>query len=114
MGRSNQAQPLPLALFAGFLHYARRPAVGLIDDFRGLAARFRHQLLDPFLRRIQFTAPLGGGLQAVGYLLVALVDGVKHLRPDELHREPDERKEYEALRQQCRVDAHMRPLTRRR
>src|SRR5690606_40463474 len=50
-------------------------------------------------------AALGGG-QAIGNLLLTLGHRTLEVRPDVLHRDPDEETEPNGLGQQCSVDIH--------
>src|SRR6266568_3549583 len=77
------------------------------DDLADALTRLRELLLRAPARRLQLLpAALARG-EAVGDLLLALLDLAHQHRPDEFGREPNEKRKGEGLRDQAEVDVHV-------
>src|SRR5215831_17862499 len=93
--RRDDAVGLGPRLRLGFLEHLRVALLGRCDDLAHAAARLRELLLGALARG-----------EPVGDRLLALLDGPRERRPDELDAEPDEQGERQALRDQREVDVH--------
>src|SRR5918999_4407969 len=104
----------PVALFLGrvlgFLDQLRGALLRLRQELGGALARLPDLLVRPLVGQLQRTLALLGRGEAVGDGLLPRLDRAQHVRPDELHREPDERRKDDRLREQRQVDVHACPF----
>src|SRR6266581_2032530 len=108
LGRCEDALGLGLGCGLRLVHHLRVALFRRTDDLADALARLRELLVRALARRLQLPPALLARGEAVGDLLLALLDRAHQRRPDEFDREPDEEREGERLRDQGEVEVHPR------
>src|SRR6056297_2156706 len=84
---------LALALFLALGDELVGPCVRLIHDLLGPLTGLTHELVDLRFGRLETLLTALRRRETVGDGLLALLDGVQEVRPDELHAKPHEERE---------------------
>src|SRR6185503_9882419 len=93
-----------------FLDHLRSALFGLRDDLRRTRARLLDRLLGLLARQLKRLFALLACGESVSDLLLARLDRAQQRRPDELDREPDEKRKRNGLRDQREIETHCVPL----